>query len=127
MSAKADRRVQVAREAADYLDSIGERKRANDVRSVCRANASYKTTLAQLHRDNMDLRNKFVAADSFMVEAGAPSERVLSFSLNGELCGELLSSFDHECEKRGCEPADLIAQVLSTVAEDNLFAAVLDT
>lgn len=126
MSAKADKRVEMARKTADFLDGIGEHKRANDVRSVCVANSSYKTTLAQLHRDNMRLRSRFVAADAFMIERGAPSERVLSFSLNGEMCGELLASFDVECEKRGCEPAALIAQVLSTVAEDNLFAAVLD-
>jgi hypothetical protein len=58
MSARADRRVELAREAAAFLDSIGEHKRANDVRSVCVANASYKVTLATLHRDNMALRER---------------------------------------------------------------------
>lgn len=57
MSARADRRVELAREAAAFLDSVGEHKRANDVRSLCVANASYKVTLSQLHKDNMILRS----------------------------------------------------------------------
>lgn len=56
MSAKAQRAVEEARKVADYLDSIGQPKMANDVRRVCRSNSSYRTTLATLHRDNMDLR-----------------------------------------------------------------------
>lgn len=58
MSARARARIAAAREVADFLDSIGEHKRANDVRSVCRSNDSYRVTLAQLHSDNMALRQE---------------------------------------------------------------------
>lgn len=56
MSARSIARIEAAREAAKYLDGIGQHKFANDVRSVCRSNDSYRVTLAQLHRDNMELR-----------------------------------------------------------------------
>lgn len=56
MSSNAKRRIEEAREAADFLASIGEHKRAECVRSVCRANSSYAVTLAQLHGDNAGLR-----------------------------------------------------------------------
>ncbi|MBL4858666.1 MAG: hypothetical protein JKY36_05650 [Erythrobacter sp.] len=56
MSAKAIKAVEDAREVADFLDSIGEHKRANDVRRVCRSNDSYRGTLSVLHRDNQLLR-----------------------------------------------------------------------
>lgn len=56
MSAKAVAAVTEARKVAAFLDSIGEHKRANDVRRVCRSNDSYRITLQQLHRDNMALR-----------------------------------------------------------------------
>jgi hypothetical protein len=58
VSARAEARVAAAREVADFLDSIGEHKRANDVRSVCRSNDSYRVTLARLHSDNMALRRE---------------------------------------------------------------------
>ena len=48
--------VKSAHSVADYLDGIGEHKRANDVRSLCRSNLTFRTTLQQLHRDNMELR-----------------------------------------------------------------------
>ena len=57
MAEKAVQAVVAARAAADFLDSIGEHKRANDVRRVCRGNDSYRITLQTLHRDNMALRN----------------------------------------------------------------------
>jgi len=56
MSARAISAVTTARKVADFLDSIGEHKRANDVRHVCRSNDSYRVTLGTLHRDNMALR-----------------------------------------------------------------------
>jgi hypothetical protein len=56
MSAKAQSAVLEARKVADFLDSIGEHKRANDVRQVCRSNDGYRQTLAKLHKDNMALK-----------------------------------------------------------------------
>ena len=50
--------VRTARDVAEFLDGIGQHKRANDVRRVCRSNDTYRTTLQALHRDNMDLRRK---------------------------------------------------------------------
>jgi hypothetical protein len=56
MSARAISAVTDARKVADFLDGIGEYKRANDIRHVCRSNDSYRTTLQVLHRDNAQLR-----------------------------------------------------------------------
>lgn len=56
MADKALKCVAEARSVAEFLDSIGEHKRANDVRAVCRSNDGYRVTLQQLHRDNMALR-----------------------------------------------------------------------
>lgn len=58
METRAQTAVRQAREVADFLDGIGEHKRANDVRRVCRSNDSYRVTLQQLHKDNMALRGK---------------------------------------------------------------------
>jgi hypothetical protein len=58
MSARSVRAVDDARKVADFLDSIGEHKRANDVRHVCRSNDSFRITLKTLHCDNMALREK---------------------------------------------------------------------
>lgn len=58
MSARAIARIAAARKAADYLASIGQHKLANDVRSVCRSNDSYRGTLQALHRDNAELRRR---------------------------------------------------------------------
>lgn len=58
MSARARARIEAAKVAADYLASIGQHKMANDVRSVCRSNDSYRVTLGQLHKDNMELRSR---------------------------------------------------------------------
>lgn len=55
--AKAEIHLRAARETASFLDSIGERKRANDVRNVCRSLDTARITLSQLHNDNMQLRN----------------------------------------------------------------------
>lgn len=53
---RAERHTLAAREVAGFLDSIGEHKRANDVRSVCKSLSTARTTMAALHRDNMALR-----------------------------------------------------------------------
>lgn len=58
MAERAITAVAEARKVADFLDSIGEHKRANDVRRVCRSNDSYRVTLQTLHRDNMALREQ---------------------------------------------------------------------
>jgi hypothetical protein len=49
-------KIKAAREVADFLDSLGEHKRANDVRALCRSNDSLRTTCSLLHRDNAQLR-----------------------------------------------------------------------
>lgn len=56
MAERALKAVADAMAVAKFLDGIGEHKRANDVRRICRSNASYRTTLQMLHRDNMALR-----------------------------------------------------------------------
>lgn len=43
---------------AQFLDSIGEHKRANDVRRVCRSLAGTQATLKVAYRDNMKLRQE---------------------------------------------------------------------
>lgn len=58
MSGRAETIVAEARKVADFLDSIGEPKRANDVRRVCKSNDTYRNTLRMLHRDNMALRGE---------------------------------------------------------------------
>lgn len=57
MSKKATRRIEAAREVADWLEEAGEHFKAEAVRSLCRACSTYQTTLSQLHRDNMALRD----------------------------------------------------------------------
>lgn len=53
---RAERHTRAAGEVAEFLDSIGEPKRANDVRAVVRSLSTARVTMAALHRDNMDLR-----------------------------------------------------------------------
>ncbi|WHO37855.1 hypothetical protein PMI04_014940 [Sphingobium sp. AP49] len=48
--------VNTAQGVASYLDGISERKRANDVRRLCRSNAGYRAQIITLHHDNMQLR-----------------------------------------------------------------------
>lgn len=55
---RADYNVAAARAVADWLEGQGEHKRAEDVRRLCRCNASYRVTLSTLHRDNMELRGR---------------------------------------------------------------------
>lgn len=56
MAERAVVAVNQAMGVANYLDGIGEPKRANDIRRVCRSNGAYRTTLSQLHRENLQLR-----------------------------------------------------------------------
>lgn len=55
---RAERHTRAALDVAAWLDSIGEPKRANDVRSVCRSLSTARVTMAALHRDNMELRGR---------------------------------------------------------------------
>ena len=48
--------VNTAQGVASYLDGISQRKRANDVRRLCRSNVGYRTHLVALQHDNMQLR-----------------------------------------------------------------------
>src|SRR5688500_7026878 len=92
MSAKAIAAVTTARDVAAFLDWIGEHKRANDVRRVCRSNDSYRVTLATLHRDNMDLRGGKVAPPPLITFAQA------------EAIGQQLH--DHWLKMAGSAPMD---------------------
>ncbi|WBQ15012.1 hypothetical protein [Sphingobium yanoikuyae] len=56
MDSRAVTAVNTAMGVASYLDGIAERKRANDVRRLCRSNTSYCARLSTLHHDNMQLR-----------------------------------------------------------------------
>lgn len=78
-----------------------------------------------LTRD-MHLRNRFVASPAALIARGAPTEEVLASELRIEMTGDLRERFEAECATRGCEPAELLADVLTAVARDNLFAAVID-
>ena len=68
MSQKAIRRVELARRAADKLRALGFPKEANDVRSVCVANSTYRSTMALLHRDNMTLVRQSADSDRALIE-----------------------------------------------------------
>jgi hypothetical protein len=54
------------------------------------------------------------------------STETTAIDFSGQLRGALAASFRRECERRGCEPAALAADILETVIRDNLFSAVLD-
>jgi hypothetical protein len=56
MSRPAAAIVNTAQSVASYLDGISERKRANDVRRLCRSNVGIRTHLVALQHDNMQLR-----------------------------------------------------------------------
>lgn len=53
--------VNKAQGTANYLDHLGERKRANDVRRVCRSNIAYRASLTQAMRENRQLRETLAA------------------------------------------------------------------
>lgn len=56
MDSRAVTIVNTAQGVASYLDGISERKRANDVRRLCRSNVGIRSHLAALQHDNMQLR-----------------------------------------------------------------------
>jgi len=53
---RAERHTREALDVVAFLESIGETKRANDVRAVCRSLTTARVTMSALHRDNMALR-----------------------------------------------------------------------
>lgn len=61
MAERAITAVAEAIRVAEWLETNGQHKRANDVRRVCRSNDAYRGTLQQLHRDNMALRKQLAA------------------------------------------------------------------
>lgn len=61
MSQRAKAAVARAMQTARFLESIGAPFEAAAVKRVCKSNSSYRTTLAQLHKDNMDLRAQLAA------------------------------------------------------------------
>lgn len=48
--------VNTAMGVANFLDGIGERKRANDIRRACRSNINIRSTVMILQGDNARLR-----------------------------------------------------------------------
>lgn len=122
---RADTHVTQAREVVAFLDSIGEPKRANDVRFVLRSLATARATMGVLHRDNMELRNGHVAPAEMFIARGAPSEEALHISFDLELAGPYMDRLERECRERKCEPAALMANLIETVIKDDLFEAVI--
>lgn len=55
---RSERRQQNGYDVADFLDAIDERKRANDIRALCRTLAMSRATSRSLHRELMMLRGK---------------------------------------------------------------------
>lgn len=49
-------KVQAAKDVADFLDTLFEHKRANDVRALCRSNMGLLETCKRLSADNARLR-----------------------------------------------------------------------
>jgi hypothetical protein len=49
-------RIATARGVADFLDGIGEPKRAEDVRALCRSATCLQATAASVHRELEDTR-----------------------------------------------------------------------
>lgn len=54
----AQPKIEAAKRAAEFLESIGETFHANAVRSLCRSNSSLRDTCSRLSRDNAKLREK---------------------------------------------------------------------
>lgn len=53
---RAESRIVAAREVADFLDGLGEKKRAEDVRALCRSYSCLKATTSSIHRELEDTR-----------------------------------------------------------------------
>lgn len=58
MSEGSVKTIEDAKRVATFLDTIGEHKRANDVRKLCRSNAQLRVTARALLSDNMTLREQ---------------------------------------------------------------------
>ena len=56
MSWTAHREAAMA--VAEWLEANGQKKRAADVRRICRSNDGLKSTCSVLSRDNVDLRSE---------------------------------------------------------------------
>lgn len=50
--------VNMAKQAAKYLDGIGEAKRAEDVRALVRSNQGFSTEVQRLNRDIQQMRQR---------------------------------------------------------------------
>lgn len=57
-------RYEAAKEVAEFLVSIGQNKRANDVLAIARSYVSSRTTNSQLHKHNVELRRKLGLAET---------------------------------------------------------------
>ena len=117
---RADIHARACGEAADFLDGIGEKKRANDVRAMLRSYSTSRTTNSALHRDNMELRSAAGQGPRRV------SETALAIGMDMTLDGPLRERFEAECLARQCEPAALMADIIANVIQDDLFAAVID-
>jgi hypothetical protein len=71
---RADRHTRAALDVAAWLDEIGEKKRANDVRAVCRSLSTARVTMAALYRDNMALRGAIDQPPDFGHQGKGASE-----------------------------------------------------
>ena len=58
MSEGSAKSIEDAKNVAAFLDTIGEHKRANDVRKLCRSNAQLRVTARALLSDNIALREQ---------------------------------------------------------------------
>lgn len=56
----------------------------------------------------------------------SPAVEQLHIKFDMTLGGDLKERFEAECTKRGVEPAELMADIISAVIKDDLFAAVID-
>lgn len=56
MSDRSTLVINLAKKTAEYLDGIGQAKRAEDVRALIRSHAATRGMLKTVHRDNMEIR-----------------------------------------------------------------------
>lgn len=61
MSTTVDRRMKLGREIADFLEFMGEKKRANDIRGLVNSLAAMRGSNKVLHRHNMELRERLAS------------------------------------------------------------------
>jgi hypothetical protein len=64
MGEGSQKTIEDAQKVADFLDTIGQHKRSNDIRRLCRSNSGMRTCLKLLRQDNMELRAKIEAPQS---------------------------------------------------------------